>query len=226
MQPLILLHGAIGAKDQLQPLADALADRYKVYTLDFSGHGEDDANVPFAIATFAQDVLRLMEREGLQQAAVFGYSMGGYVGMYLALHHPGKVSRLVTLATKYRWDPTIAAKETQMLDADKIALKVPAFAASLQQRHTADWKDVLRKTAAMMVEMGADEPLKPEDEKLVVTPTLVLLGDRDKMVTLEETRATYQALPNGQFGILPNTQHPIEQVDTKLLVYLITTFLQ
>ena len=167
-----------------------------------------------------------MELEGLQQAAIFGYSMGGYVGMYLALHHPEKVSRLVTLATKYRWDAAIAAKETQMLDADKIALKVPAFAVSLEQRHMADWKKVLRKTATMMAEMGNDEPLKPEDVQQVVTPTLVLLGDRDKMVTLEETRATYHAVPNGQFGILPNTQHPIEEVDTRLLVQLITTFLQ
>jgi esterase/lipase len=39
MQHLLLLHGAIGAKDQLQPLADELKDNYFIHTLNFSGYG-------------------------------------------------------------------------------------------------------------------------------------------------------------------------------------------
>jgi hypothetical protein len=39
MQPILLLHGAIGAKDQLFPLADELAFDHKVHLFNFAGHG-------------------------------------------------------------------------------------------------------------------------------------------------------------------------------------------
>ena len=39
MKTILLLHGAIGAADQLQPLAQVLAAHYNVHTLSFSGHG-------------------------------------------------------------------------------------------------------------------------------------------------------------------------------------------
>ena len=47
-----------------------------------------------------EDAIELLQQNNMEQANIFGYSMGGYVGMYLAKHHPGKNNRLITLATK------------------------------------------------------------------------------------------------------------------------------
>jgi alpha/beta superfamily hydrolase len=52
-----------------------------------------------------------------------------------------------------------------------------------------------------------------------------LLGDRDKMVPLEETVAVYKQLRNAQFGVIPGTPHAFEQVNVPLLAQLITTFI-
>jgi pimeloyl-ACP methyl ester carboxylesterase len=167
-----------------------------------------------------------MEKENLDKGSIFGYSMGGYVAMYLAKHFPGKIDRVITLATKFHWDPGIAAKETLMLDHEKIEQKIPAFAQVLKQRHVAqDWKVVLNKTAAMMTGMGNDNPLRPADYTSVNIPSLIMLGDRDKMVTLEETVTVYKSLPNAQMAILPATQHPIEQVDIDPLSFFVQRFL-
>jgi hypothetical protein len=51
-----------------------------------------------------------------------------------------------------------------------------------------------------------------------------MLGDRDKMVSLEETMAVYQGLPNAQFAILPQTAHPIEATDMELLSFMLIRF--
>jgi pimeloyl-ACP methyl ester carboxylesterase len=227
MQPLLLLHGAIGAADQLHALADRLSSRYRIYALDFSGHGgKPFGDEPFSIALFAKDVLEFIEAEQLQKVSIFGYSMGGYVAMYLAKNYPDKINRVVTLATKFHWDETIAAREVQMLNPDKIEQKLPAFAESLQQRHAPnDWKKVLKKTADMMLSLGSNNILKPEDHTVIAIPSLLLLGDRDKMVSLEETVAVYKSLPNGQMGIIPGTPHPIEQVDIAMLDFLISRFI-
>ena len=225
MQPLLLLHGAIGAADQLQSLVDKLPG-YKSITFNFSGHGGKDFPAgELSIKHFAEEVLAFIEEQKLEQVNIFGYSMGGYVGMYLAKHHPAKIKQVATLATKFHWDAPTAVKETQMLDADKIEAKVPAFAKSLQERHAPnDWKMLLQRTAGMLQAMGADNPLKPEDYSGIATPSLIMLGDKDKMVTLEETLAVYKALPNGRMAMLPATQHPIEQSNTEALAFLLNQF--
>ena len=225
MMDLLILHGALGSVEQLQPLAVSLSPNYNVYTLDFSGHGAEKLpTTPFSISLFASDVLRFMDSNNLKHVSILGYSMGGYVAMYLAKHHPDKVNKIITLATKYEWSPEIAAREVKMLDPEKIEQKLPAFAATLAARHTADWKEVLHHTAQMMLAMGANNPLTTTDYPAIPHPVLILLGDRDKMVTLDETLAVYKALPNAQLGILPATSHPIEQVNVSLLSFMVDKF--
>jgi len=226
MHHLLLLHGAIGSAGQLTSLATQLEKYFHVHNLDLPGHGSrpfpDD---PYSIPLFAQDVLFYINDLKLSQVMIFGYSMGGYVGMYLAKHYSWRISGLVTLATKFRWDPAIAQRETQMINPDKILEKVPAFAQTLEQRHhPKDWKIVLQRTAGLLADLGDHPPLTRETYAAITTPVLLLLGDRDKMVGLEETLETYKALPNAQWGVLPGTPHPIEQVDIDLLTYLIRSF--
>lgn len=223
--PLLLLHGALGAADQFLALKAALPASFTVHAPDFSGHGQAPDRDTFSIEAFAQDVLHYLDAQGIEKITIFGYSMGGYVALWLARHHPQRIEKIITLATKLHWDEATAQKETGMLDTEKIAAKVPQLAAALEQRHTGkDWKEVVRKTAAMLLDMGRNSPLKPEDFAAIGTPVTLLLGDRDKMVSLEETVAACKSLPAGQMGMLPGTPHPFEQVDTKLLVFFTQHF--
>jgi pimeloyl-ACP methyl ester carboxylesterase len=226
MQNLILLHGAIGASDQLTELAARLSDSYSVFTLDFSGHGgRSFPEGAFSIEHFAGNVLNFMDEKSIETTSIFGYSMGGYVGMYLAKHHPRRISKLVTLATKFYWDEATAAGEVKMLDADKIQAKVPAFAKALEARHAPnDWKEVLQNTANMLHALGQRNCLELEDYREISTPCLVMLGDRDKMITLQETIDVSKTLPNAGVAMLPNTSHPIEQVNPDTLSFFIKSF--
>lgn len=227
MTPLLLLHGALGAANIFDALKAQLSEKYTVHTLDFSGHGErENTTEPFSIALFANDVISYLDAHNLDSVSIFGYSMGGYVAAYLARFSPERVDKIMTLATKWQWDEMIAARETGMLDTEKIAAKVPQLAAALEKRHTGkDWKDIVRKTAAMLQQMGNDNPLKEDDFSAIPHSVTLLLGDRDKMVSLPETVATYQLLPKGQMGMLPATAHPFEQVDASLLAQLIKHFI-
>lgn len=218
--------GAIGAASQLAELQQALSTSYTVHVLNFSGHGGLPlGNTVYSIHTFANGVLDYLAQHNISKINILGYSMGGYVAMYLAKNHPDRVNKIATLATKYNWDEAIAAKEIQMLNPEKIEQKLPSFADALAKRHAPEnWKEVLARTAQMMLQMGADNPLKPADYTSIAHTCLILLGDKDKMVTLEETLAVYTALPNAQLGVLPNTPHPIEQVDVTLLSTLATRF--
>lgn len=223
MQNILLLHGAIGAKDQLQPLANALKDKYIVHTLNFSGHGgEPFVTEDFSIPLFADEVLKYLQQQKIESINIFGYSMGGYVAMYFAKYQPQMVNKIITLATKYHWDENIASKEVKMLDADIITQKVPAFAEQLRQRHAPnDWKMLLDKTRTMLLQLGQENALQLNEYKNISAECLLLIGDKDKMVTVDETIAVQKALPNAEFRSLPDTSHPIEQVNIPMLAEII-----
>lgn len=227
MQHILLLHGALGSKTQLQSLAQALENEFHVHTFNFSGHGgRPFPDSAFSIPLFADQIAQYMQEAAIAQAYIFGYSMGGYAAMYLAKHHQEKVNKLITLATKFHWDEKTAAREVKMLDAKTIQEKVPAFATQLQQRHAPnDWLVLLEKTGQLLNNLGKQNTLQLEDYAGITTPSLILLGDRDKMVTLEETAAVYKQLPNAQLGVIPGTPHALEQVNVGVLAEMIRRFI-
>jgi esterase/lipase len=226
MKHLLLLHGAIGAKDQLQPLTELLKNDFIVHVFNFSGHGgKPFSNESFSIQVFAIEVEEYLSTQNIQQPSVFGYSMGGYVALYLAKKLPQLLSEIVTLATKFNWDEAAAAKEAAMLNAEVLQDKLPAFAEQLKQRHHPnDWKLLFEKTKTMLLQMGKHNPLQLTDYSIIRQPVLLLLGDNDKMVTREETEAVLQALPNSRFQLLEQTSHPIEKVNSSALARIIREF--
>ena len=155
MESIILLHGAFGSSMKLQPLAIQLSKQYKVHVLDFSGHGSRPMpEEPFSIQLFMNDILNYMELHRLERVSLFGYSMGGYVAVYMALHHPEKINRIVTLATKYLWDEHTSAKMVQAMQPEQLMAQSPEFIKALEQEHVSDWEDVVRHTIVLLQGLG------------------------------------------------------------------------
>lgn len=221
-----MLHGAIGSSVQLEPLAGKLKSSFDLYLLNFTGHGgKQIPDEPFSIKLFADDVIYFIKKNKLEGINVFGYSMGGYIALYIARHYPGMLGKIFTTATKFQWSEETSAKESAMLNPDKILEKVPKFAEELELRHSPeDWKTVLNKTAKMMICLGKNRTLKDDDFSKIENEVLVSVGDRDNMVTIEETVDAYRKLKNGKLLILPGTPHPIEKMDTDRLAGEIKMF--
>lgn len=225
--PLLLLHGAIGSKDQLIPFKDNLARDFDVRSLNFKGHGGRYCGAAaFSMDLFAKDVLDYMEENNLEQVDVFGYSMGGYVALNLARLHPEKIGKIFTLATKFAWSAETSAKEVKMLNPEVIEAKVPAFAKQLKERHAPqDWKEHLQKTAEMMLALGGGDALSIETFSSIGHQVKITVGAKDKMVSQEESYQIATALPNGKFESLADFRHPIEKVDVMLLCEKIRDFI-
>lgn len=225
IRPIILLHGAIGAKDQLEPLADELTLLgYKTYSLNFSGHGQTQFQSNFGIVQFAEELLEFVVKTHLIRPVVFGYSMGGYVALYLAAQKPGLFSEIITLGTKFEWNPEIAAKEIKLLDAKTISEKVPKFAAALQTRHGKDWELLLQRTSEMMIELGTNSVLNDTNFSQITNKVLIGLADGDTMVSVAETDRAASMINRSNRYTLANTKHPIETVKVNLLAKEIEAF--
>lgn len=225
-QPLLLIHGALYESRTFEPITEALSERFNPFTLDLPGHGT--APFPteeFSIELFGRAVLQLLDERGIETIDIFGYSMGGYIGLWLAGHHPERIGRVMTLGTKMEWSPEGARREVAMLDPDVIEEKVPAFGATLRERHGDDrYREVLRRTATMMTNLGAAPELTPEALGSINTPVRMMVGDRDRMVSIDETVTAYRQIPGAELAVLPGTGHPLERVNLPLLLSNISAF--
>jgi pimeloyl-ACP methyl ester carboxylesterase len=222
-ESMVLLHGALGSKAQFEPLAAALRPHYDIYLLDFEGHGSRPTNRAFRMNVFAENVIELLDGEEIRSARVFGHSMGGYVALTLARSHPQRVTAVTTLGTKYRWDPTTAAKASAWLNPDGIRAKVPQFAETLAARHAAagGWENVLANTADLLRNLGDDPVLTDATLSRITQPVHVIVGDKDNTVGIEESSKAANAMANGSLTVMENTPHPIEQVDVAKLAVLL-----
>jgi pimeloyl-ACP methyl ester carboxylesterase len=102
--PLVLLHGWPQHWWCWRHLIPQLARNHRLIAPDLRGWGWSDAPPgPYAKATFAADVLALLDAEGLDRVRVIGHDWGGYAGFLLALEHPERVDRLVALDIAPPW---------------------------------------------------------------------------------------------------------------------------
>lgn len=222
MPQLLLLHGALGSERQMEPLKRLLQDTFECYSFSFEGHGEREVEGELGIARFAENVRVFIKEHGLKKPVVFGYSMGGYVALYLEAQHPGTFEEIITLGTKFNWNPDIAAREVRMLQPEIIEEKVPKFAAHLERMHAPnDWKENMRATADMMERMGDHPPLNDVDLSHVACPVRLTLGGKDNMVTEAETMHVEAQLSNVEFHLFEAFEHPLEKVNVSQLTAFI-----
>ncbi|MGE0587163.1 MAG: alpha/beta fold hydrolase [Cyclobacteriaceae bacterium] len=225
--PIILTHGALGSKNQLKMLAERLSENFSVLSMDFEGHGEYHSDVQFSIDLFTRNLEEFIDRQKLWRVNLFGYSMGGYVALDFAGRHPDQVGKVITLGTKFDWTSEFALQEIKMLDPNKIEEKVPKFAQYLEQAHSSnDWKEVVRKTAGLMLGLGNGKRMVEDDFRKIKSEVLVMVGESDHMVTLAESERIVELLPKGQLMSLNGTPHQIEKIDQEELARIIADQLQ
>jgi pimeloyl-ACP methyl ester carboxylesterase len=218
MKNIILLHGAIGAESQFGPLEAILESDFNVHKFNFYGHGGSPIERAYRIDEFADQLHDFIDVNKIDTPIIFGYSMGGMVALNMLSRYTNSVEHLITLGTKFGWTPEIAQHEIKMLNPSVIESKIPKFASILQERHAPeDWKKVLESTAEMMLFLGDNQPVNKETWSKISTPISVCLAENDEMVSQEETKVVYELLSNATFTLIPNSKHPIEQVDLDFL---------
>lgn len=221
MKAIILLHGALGAQSQFDQLEQILKKEFQVFKMDLIGHGERTKDMNYSIETFSNDLEGFIIKNNIQEPTIFGYSMGGYVAMHLANKKPDLISQIITYGTKVNWSKSIAEKEVQMLNPDKIEEKVPKFAQYLASIHGSEnWKVVMKQTADLMIGLGENNIIQ-EIAPSINTPVSIGISTTDEMVTIEESENLANKLPNGKLNIIENQPHPIQRIDSSVLSEII-----
>jgi pimeloyl-ACP methyl ester carboxylesterase len=213
--PLVLLHGLVGDSTTWRHAGyvDALAGRFTLVLVDGRGRGRSGKpHDPAAYATqhLAADVLAVLDDLGMDHAGFWGQSLGGRVGLVLAIGHPGRLRALIVGATRAQ----AVTVSPATIKAEVRAIREHGMAGVVVDLDTggplpewlrsvilaADPAAVAASYASMLDWRGVLEEL----ERIQV-PTLALAGDRDP--GLADLRATAAGIPHARLAVLPGCGH-------------------
>ncbi len=224
---MLMLHGFIGSGADWTTVAQALPE-YHAIAPDLPGHGRSHStrSAAFSMEAAADSVIALLDAQEIDRCALVGYSMGGRLALYLAVHFPERFDRLVLESSspgiadsaerdaRQQWDHQTAAKLTSQpfddFPADWYAM--PLFASF---RAHPDYPKVLmkrlennpRQLALSMQKMGTgSQPSLWEAWAGLAIETLLIVGELDeKYVDISAEMLSQN--PRAQRIIIPNTGH-------------------
>lgn len=248
--PLLMLHGFTGSSENWQGVANALAAQNKLIMPDLLGHGRTDAPAEperYQMEQAAADLAALLDHMDIKQTNVLGYSMGGRLALYFAIHYPQRVHSLVLessspgLATaaeraeRQARDNALATRiETEGIDKfvtfweslplwDSQQVLPSAVRSELRERRLKNRPEGL---ANSLRGMGTGvQPSLWEDLAQLPHPTLLLTGLRDhKFVDINQQMS--KQIPTAALHIISHAGHTIHLERPQLYTQTVLTFLR
>jgi pimeloyl-ACP methyl ester carboxylesterase len=221
--PLLLING-LGAHTAMWDNLERNLDGFRILEFDLPGAGQSAVpKRPVSVRRLAQLAVRVMDRFGVEQADVLGYSMGGIVAQQLAADFPERVRRLLLVATT----PGLGALHGDMRAlvnimtpvrylSPKLYAKTIGSLAGGRARHDSAWvaeQGALRlKHAPPMLgylnqlaslTWWSGLPFLAQIE----LPVLVLAGDDDPLTPVANGMLLAHMLPNGRLLVLQGEGH-------------------
>jgi 3-oxoadipate enol-lactonase len=219
--PGVLLASSLGATHAMwEPQVGPLAERRRVIRCDRRGHGESPVVPgPTTIDDLGHDLVDVLDALQLERVSVCGLSLGGLEGMWLALHAPERVDRLVLACTSASFAP----RETWIERAATVREKgVEAIAAATMDRwFSASFRDAEPAVVTRFREMLASTPSEGyvaccdvlADTDLtgglaaIGAPTLVVTGSDDPTITPARGDELAGAIPGARHVTLDGAAH-------------------
>ena len=221
-EPLILLHGGVGAIEMFGEVLPLLAEGRRVVAVDLQAHGRTaDVDRPLGFESMADDVAALIGHLGLEQADVMGYSLGGGVALQTAIRYPEVVRKLVVVSTPFRrdgWYPEVLAGMGRMGPEAAEPMKgTPMYGlyASVAPRPE-DWPVLLTKLGGLL----RQDYDWSEEVEAIGAPTMIVVGDADSVRTAHAVEFFEllgggkadagwdgSGMPNARLAVLPGTTH-------------------
>jgi len=222
--PMVLLHGWGSSAHLMRPIAEAFQTDYRVYALDFPGHGHSPPPPePWGVPEFAHLLEMFLQHHHLtENVTLIGHSNGGRIALFLASCSPLRESiRRMVLISPSGIRPTrrpsyyVKTAIARTLKAPFQGLPTPLREKGLHWlRGTFIWdwlassdyqqtEGVMRETFVRTVNFY----LTPEHLRQINIPVLLFWGTQDKAITYEQMKKLEEALPDAGLVLLENAGH-------------------
>jgi pimeloyl-ACP methyl ester carboxylesterase len=191
---VVLAHGLSGSARSWDRNRAALADRFEVHAVDLHA-----VSRPFVLAEAADHLVAWMSERDLSRASLVGHSMGAAVALDLAARFPERVERLVLVDAAVRPMPLRRRLGGAVVSGwrSPVSLKARTAADALRAGPVTLWR-----ATRQVLEIDLTTRLSA-----VQAPTLVVWGELDTLVPLENGRDLVASLPDARLSVIPGAGH-------------------
>jgi len=223
-EPLVMICGAGVSVDMMYGFIPVYSPEYKLVIFDNRGAGQSDApDIPYTMEMMADDLAGLLDTINIDSAHIMGISMGGMIAQEFTLRHPESVKSLV-LACTYCGGPgssiiTGPEMTQRMAELPPEEGLMEIMRLCISQKFLDENPGLLEK----IVEQMMKNPISPHGqmrqseaemghntyERLpeIKAPTLVIHGDADQIVPVENARILASRIPGAEIVIFPDAGH-------------------
>jgi len=218
-KPLVLIHGAGG--DHLSwPSQIRRLSGYRVYAPDLPGHGKSGGHGLQRVESYGEVVLSWIQALELPKVVLGGHSMGGAIALWLAVNHPELIHGLVLISTGATLPVNLSLIEelaTQIgfpTAVDKICRW--SFSPRIEPQLVENVKKQMLKLRPSVLAgdfRACDQVDQREELEKVQVPTMVLVGDEDKMTPLRFSEELREGIKSAELEVISGAGHmlPLEQ---------------
>jgi pimeloyl-ACP methyl ester carboxylesterase len=234
---VLLVHGMAGSSATWRQVMPTLAERFTVVAPDLVGHGESEKpRGDYSLGAFATGLRDLLLALGYERATLVGQSLGGGVAMQFAYQYPERCERLVLVSSGGLGDDVNLLLRLLALPGAEFVLPIACTkwlhgagitAASWLRHvglHTSPHVDEVwsaygsltdgetrasfLSTLRSVVDVGGQR-VSASDRLYLASevPTLIVWGDRDRIIPVEQGRQTHDAIPSSRLEIFPGAGH-------------------
>lgn len=179
---LVLIHGVGGHAEAYSRNVTRLGKYYRTMAIDLLWHGLS-AKPPYnhrSVSTYADQIVDLLDSLGIERVHIEGESLGGWVGLWFALHHPGRLGKLILNTTA-----GVAYDSVKLNDRPE------------------EGRDLLRRRSMEAIENPNRETIRKRLEWLMASPDRVteeLVELRYRMYADLDTRRALKDVFSNSFG--------------------------
>lgn len=237
--PVLVLGPSLGTDlGMFDAQVPELARTHRVVRYDLRGHGGSElVPGPATVDDLARDVLALLDGLGVDRFSYAGVSLGGAIGLQLALTVPHRLDRLVVLASAAQFpDPPswkeradrVRAEGTEFLVPSRIGAWVTPEFAEARPEETERLLQMLRSTppegyAVCCESVGTFDVRDRLGE--ITAPTLVFAGGEDPATPPETVWVIAEGIPGAQFVVIPHASHLLSAEQPEAVTERIREFL-
>ncbi len=210
-EPLVLLHSGGMSGEEWKPQISSLSRHFRVIVPDQLGHGRSPMVAErLLVSDMSYAILELLDELNLRRVNLLGSSLGGAVALWLTLHYPERISKLVLYRTSYCKDS---------LSYDSIVnITNPSYwqdagmLSWLSKIHHPQggpdaWQVVIGRVLEALDPNTTGYGHQLEIMKNIFQPTLLVVGDRDPLVPLKRMLEMFHTIPNCGLWVMPYTSH-------------------
>ncbi|MFI5297035.1 MAG: alpha/beta fold hydrolase [Polyangiales bacterium] len=244
--PLVFIHGLVGTRSHFMHVAPSFAERHRVIGLDLPGCGQSvKPRARVSIRLYADTLLAFLRGLGIERATLVGHSAGGQVVATAAMLSPERVDKLVLINSAGLRDYPLVVRMTgraimrpwlisrvlgpsagwilrQIFHQKKNRFVEQFVADSTSERRDPELRRAALRDMGKVFHDLAPDLLTPSvrtNARRLAMPTLIVWGDRDRLVPLEAVRGIARTFPDAQLqvirdcGHMPMIEEPFATID-------------